>query len=138
MVGVADEQLRLMAVHAHPDDESSKGAATMARYVDEGVDVLVVTCTGGERGSILNPALHHRKDIEDNIAAIRKAEMDRARAILGVRQHWLGFVDSGLPEGDPLPPLPEGCFGLVPIEDAAAPLVGLIPRFTPPGITTYA
>ena len=49
-----------MAVHAHPDDESSKGAATMARYVDEGVDVLVVTCTGGERGSILNPALQHR------------------------------------------------------------------------------
>ena len=49
-----------MAVHAHPDDESSKGAATMARYVDEGVDVLVVTCTGGERGSILNPALQGR------------------------------------------------------------------------------
>ena len=37
--------------------------------------------------------------------------MDRAREILGVEQHWLGFVDSGLPEGDPLPPLPEGCFG---------------------------
>src|SRR3954469_8488798 len=49
------EPLRLMAVHAHPDDESSKGAATMARYVDEGVSVLVVTCTGGERGSGLNP-----------------------------------------------------------------------------------
>jgi LmbE family N-acetylglucosaminyl deacetylase len=48
------EQLRLMAVHAHPDDESSKGAATMAKYVAEGVDVLVVTCTGGERGSVLN------------------------------------------------------------------------------------
>src|SRR5262245_37264984 len=51
------EQLRLMAVHAHPDDESSKGAATMARYVAEGVDVLVATCTGGERGSVLNPKL---------------------------------------------------------------------------------
>src|SRR5881392_3192422 len=91
------DPLRLMAVHAHPDDESSKGAATMARYVDEGVDVLVVTCTGGERGSILNPALQHRKDIEDNISEIRRAEMDRAREILGVRQDWLGFVDSGLP-----------------------------------------
>src|SRR6266516_4087986 len=85
-----------MAVHAHPDDESSKGAAMMARYVDEGVDVLVVTCTGGERGSILNPALQHRPDIEANIAAIRKAEMDHAREILGVRQSWLGFEDSGL------------------------------------------
>ncbi|MFD4434028.1 PIG-L family deacetylase, partial [Nocardia sp. NPDC058497] len=40
--------LRLMAVHAHPDDESSKGAATTARYAAEGVDVLVVTLTGGE------------------------------------------------------------------------------------------
>ena len=50
-------ELRLMAVHAHPDDESSKGAATMARYVDEGHRVLVVTLTGGERGDILNPAL---------------------------------------------------------------------------------
>ncbi len=55
------EGLRLMAVHAHPDDESSKGAATMARYVDEGAEVLVVTCTGGERGSILNPALQGRR-----------------------------------------------------------------------------
>src|SRR6185437_9462034 len=51
------EQLRLMCVHAHPDDESSKGAAAMARYISEGVDVLVVSCTGGERGDILNPAL---------------------------------------------------------------------------------
>ncbi len=131
------EQLRLMAVHAHPDDESSKGAATMARYVDEGVDVLVVTCTGGERGSILNPALQHRKDIEDNISEIRRLEMDRARAILGVRQHWLGFVDSGLPEGDPLPPLPEGCFALVPLEDAAERLVKEIREFRPHVITTY-
>ena len=49
--------LRLMHVHAHPDDESSKGAATTARYVDEGVDVHVATCTGGERGSILNPKM---------------------------------------------------------------------------------
>src|SRR5689334_13050479 len=129
--------LRLMAVHAHPDDESSKGAATMARYVDEGVDVLVVTCTGGERGSILNPALQGRADIEANIAEIRRVEMDRARAILGVRQHWLGFVDSGLPEGDPLPPLPEGCFGLQPIDEAVRRLVREVREFRPHVITTY-
>jgi mycothiol S-conjugate amidase len=126
-----------MAVHAHPDDESSKGAATMARYVDEGVDVLVVTCTGGERGSILNPALQHRKDIEDNISEIRRLEMDRARAVLGVRQHWLGFVDSGLPEGDPLPPLPDGCFALVPIDVAVETLVREIRDFRPHVVTTY-
>jgi mycothiol S-conjugate amidase len=126
-----------MAVHAHPDDESSKGAATMARYVDEGVDVLVVTCTGGERGSILNPGLQGRADIEANIAQIRRDEMTRAREILGVRQEWLGFVDSGLPEGDPLPPLPEGCFGLVPVEVGAEELVRHIRGFRPHVITTY-
>ncbi len=131
------ERLRLMAVHAHPDDESSKGAATMARYVDEGVDVLVVTCTGGERGSILNPALQHRADIEANIAEIRRDEMDRARAVLGVRQHWLGFVDSGLPEGDPLPPLPEGCFALEPVEEGVRRLVREIRDFKPHVVTTY-
>jgi mycothiol S-conjugate amidase len=128
--------LRLMAVHAHPDDESSKGAATMARYVREGVEVLVVTCTGGERGSILNPAMD-RPDVLADIANIRAAEMDRAREILGVSQAWLGFVDSGLPEGDPLPDLPEGCFALVPTEEAAAPLVALIRSFRPHVITTY-
>jgi mycothiol S-conjugate amidase len=136
-VNQRDDALRLMAVHAHPDDESSKGAATMARYVDEGVDVLVVTCTGGERGSILNPALQGRADIEENIARIRQAEMRRAREILGVRQAWLGFVDSGLPEGDPPPPLPEGCFGLQPVEVAAERLVAQIREFRPHVITTY-
>ena len=75
--------LRLMHVHAHPDDESSKGAATTARYVDEGVDVHVVTCTGGERGSILNPKMD-RPDVLENISAIRREEMERARQILGV------------------------------------------------------
>jgi mycothiol S-conjugate amidase len=130
------EQLRLMAVHAHPDDESSKGAATMAKYLAEGVDVLVVTCTGGERGSVLNPKLD-RPEIWADIAAIRRAEMDRAREILGVRQAWLGFVDSGYPEGDPLPPLPEGCFALEPVESAAQPLVKLIRQFRPHVLLTY-
>jgi len=126
-----------MAVHAHPDDESSKGAATMAKYVAEGVDVMVVTCTGGERGSILNPKLQGDPWIEENIHEVRAKEMAAAREILGVRQAWLGFVDSGLPEGDPLPPLPEGCFALQEVEAAAEPLVKLIREFRPHVITTY-
>ncbi|WP_305790058.1 mycothiol conjugate amidase Mca [Symbioplanes lichenis] len=130
------EQLRLMTVHAHPDDESSKGAATMARYVAEGVDVLVATCTGGERGSVLNPKMD-RPEVWENIADIRRKEMDTAREILGVRQAWLGFVDSGLPEGDPLPPLPEGCFGLVDPAEGALPLIKLIREFRPHVMTTY-
>ncbi|MEU4569331.1 mycothiol conjugate amidase Mca [Micromonospora sp. NPDC023956] len=130
------EQLRLMAVHAHPDDESSKGAATTAKYVAEGVDVLIVTCTGGERGSVLNPKLD-RPEIWANIGEVRRAEMDAARAILGVEQAWLGFVDSGLPEGDPLPPLPEGCFALQDVEVAAGALVRLMREFRPHVVTTY-
>jgi mycothiol S-conjugate amidase len=126
-----------MAVHAHPDDESSKGAATMARYVAEGADVLVVTCTGGERGSILNPRLQGRPEVAANIHQIREREMEAAREILGVRQAWLGFVDSGLPEGDPPPPLPEGCFALEPVERAAQPLVRLVREFRPHVMTTY-
>ncbi|HTJ68664.1 MAG TPA: mycothiol conjugate amidase Mca [Actinospica sp.] len=132
-----EDKLRLMAVHAHPDDESSKGAATMARYVAEGAEVLVVTCTGGERGDVLNPRLKGNEEIERNIHEVRRAEMDRAREILGVDQAWLGFVDSGLPEGDPLPPLPEGCFALEKVETAAEPLVRLMREFRPHVVTTY-
>jgi mycothiol S-conjugate amidase len=128
--------LRLMNVHAHPDDESSKGAASTAKYVAEGVDVHVVTCTGGERGSILNPSMD-RPDVLANMAQIRRQEMERAREILGVTQDWLGFVDSGWPEGDPKPPLPPGCFGLVSPEEGAAPLVRLIRQFRPHVISTY-
>ncbi|MDX6431262.1 MAG: mycothiol S-conjugate amidase [Streptosporangiaceae bacterium] len=125
-----------MAVHAHPDDESSKGAATMARYVHEDVDVLVVTCTGGERGDILNPAME-RPEVRADIAAVRMEEMNRAREILGVRQTWLGFVDSGFPEGDPLPPLPAGCFAGQPLEVASEPLVRAVREFRPHVILTY-
>ena len=81
-------ELRLMAVHAHPDDESSKGAATMARYADEGVRVLVVTLTGGERGDILNPAMD-LPDVHGRITEIRRDEMAKAAEILGVEHHWL-------------------------------------------------
>ena len=133
------EQLRLMHVHAHPDDESSKGAASTAKYVAEGVNVHVATCTGGERGSILNPGFDHPGIIDNPelIGVIRREEMDRAREILGIKQDWLGFVDSGWPEGNPKPPLPDGCFAAVPLAEAAEPLVRLIRSFKPHVLTTY-
>jgi mycothiol S-conjugate amidase len=136
-----DQQLRLMTVHAHPDDESSKGAATMARYAAEGVDVLVVTCTGGERGDVINPQLKadpvRAAEIEADLAAVRRGEMETARDILGVRHVWLGFVDSGLPQGDPLPPLPEGCFAVQDVDVAAERLVRLIREQRPHVMVTY-
>jgi mycothiol S-conjugate amidase len=128
--------LRLMTVHAHPDDESSKGAATTARYVAEGDEVMVVTCTGGEAGSILNPAMN-RPEVLENMTAIRRAEMARAAEILGVQHRWLGFVDSGLPEGDPKPPLPDGCFAVQPLDVATERLVRLVREFRPHVLVTY-
>jgi mycothiol S-conjugate amidase len=131
------ETLRLMAVHAHPDDESSKGAATMAKYVAEGADVLVVTMTGGERGDILNPALAHDEELANNLPAVRRTEMAEAAQALGVRHAWCGFVDSGLPEGDPLPPLPEGSFATLDPLAAAIPLAEAIRDFRPHVLVTY-
>ena len=135
--GTRDEgPLRMMTVHAHPDDESSKGAATCARYVDEGREVVVVTCTGGERGSILNPAMD-RPGVLDDMPSIRRAEMARAAEILGVQHRWLGYVDSGLPEGDPLPPLPEGCFALGDVDEQVGALVAVIRELRPHVLVTY-
>jgi mycothiol S-conjugate amidase len=129
--------LRLMAVHAHPDDESSKGAATLAKYADAGAQVLVATMTGGERGDVLNPALKDDAALVANLPAVRREEMAKAAEALGVQHRWIGFVDSGLPEGDPLPPLPEGSFATIPAEQAARPLADLIREFRPHVLVTY-
>ncbi|GAA3219769.1 mycothiol conjugate amidase Mca [Nonomuraea helvata] len=129
-----EEPLRLMSVHAHPDDESSKGAATLAKYAAEGVEVLVVTCTGGERGTVLNPAMD-RPEVRAGLAGIRRTEMAAARDILGIDQHFLGFVDSGLP--GPGEPLPEGCFAVTPLQEATERLVALIREFRPHVMITY-
>lgn len=128
--------LRLLAIHAHPDDESSKGAATMARYASEGHRVKVLTCTGGERGSILNPAMD-KPGILDNLTAVRKEEMAKAVEALGVEHEWMGYQDSGLPEGDPLPPLPEGCFALADTTEVVEKVVKVIREFRPHVIITY-
>ena len=129
--------LRLLAVHAHPDDESSKGAATMAMYAAAGVEVMVATCTDGSRGDIQNPAVEGEPHPKRDMAGARRMEMDRAAKMLGIRQRWLGFVDSGLPEGDPLPPLPAGSFAMLPLHHAAAPLVRLVRSFKPHVILSY-
>ncbi len=129
--------LRLLAVHAHPDDESSKGSATMAAYVAAGATVMVATCTGGERGDILNAAVGELAHAHRDLAGVRRTEMAEAAAVLGIEHRWLGFVDSGLPEGDPLPELPFGAFALQPLERAAAPLIRLIRDFKPHVIIAY-
>lgn len=109
----------------------------MAMYAANGVEVMVATCTDGARGDIQNPAVEGDPHPKRDMAGARRLEMNRAAQILGVRQRWLGFVDSGLPEGDPLPPLPPGSFALQPLERAAAPLVRLVRDFKPHVIVSY-
>ncbi|MDR0990503.1 MAG: mycothiol conjugate amidase Mca [Propionibacteriaceae bacterium] len=127
---------RLLFTHAHPDDESSKGAATMAKYVAEGCQVMVVTMTGGERGDILNPALNTPAN-RARLPELRRQEMERARAILGVEQTWLGYEDSGFFQGEPWPPTPPGTLAATPVDEAAARLVPILRQFRPHVIVTY-
>ncbi|WP_239071908.1 mycothiol conjugate amidase Mca [Amycolatopsis sp. SID8362] len=125
--------MRLMAVHAHPDDESSKAAATLARYVDEGHEVLVVTCTGGEEGSILNPAMD-TPEVRADLTAVRRGEIARAIEVLGVQQRWLGFADSGWPDGTPVPP---GRFASLPLSTCTERLLVEMREFRPHVVITY-
>ena len=127
--------LRLMAVHAHPDDESSKGAASLAKYGHDGVGVMVVSCTGGERGDVLNPKL---ADTELDIPTLRITEMARAAEILGVAHTWLGFEDSGYHEGAPDTwDLPENSFGALDVAVEVEALVRVVREFRPHVMTTY-
>ncbi|GAB2565508.1 mycothiol conjugate amidase Mca [Leucobacter ruminantium] len=127
--------LRLIAVHAHPDDESSKGAATYAHYVDQGAEVLIVSCTGGERGDVLNELVARDPKSRRDLAGLRREEMARARDIIGFQHRWLGYQDSGLPEsGEPVPP---GSFADIPIEVSAEALVRVVREFRPHVMITY-
>ena len=126
---------RLLAVHAHPDDESSKGAATYAHYSNTGADVMIVSCTGGERGDIQNDGMDARAMADRDMGGLRRIEMERARAIMGVQHRWLGYLDSGLPENDE--PVPANSFAVVPLEHSAEPLVRIIREFRPQVVHTY-
>jgi mycothiol S-conjugate amidase len=128
--------LRLLAVHAHPDDESSKGAGTYAHYVAAGAAVTVVSCTGGERGDVQNETLENRAMAERDMGGIRRVEMAAATELVGFRHRWLGYLDSGLPETD-AEPLPANCFALIPLEISAEPLVRIIRELRPQVLVTY-
>jgi mycothiol S-conjugate amidase len=105
-VAAMSDRLTLLTVHAHPDDESSKGAGTVARYHDEGVRTVLVTCTGGEAGDILNPAMD-RPEVAADLPAVRRRELARAAEIIGYDEVvMLGYRDSGMP-GTPANEHPE-------------------------------
>src|SRR5262245_5102731 len=92
------DRLCLLQVHAHPDDEASKGAGTTARYAAGGVRNVLVCCTGGEAGDILNPAVEHPGSAEA-MHELRMSELAESVRILGYDAlHLLGYHDSGMPD----------------------------------------
>ncbi|MEA2703419.1 MAG: mycothiol S-conjugate amidase [Actinomycetota bacterium] len=130
------DQLRLLTVHAHPDDESSKGAGTVHRYAREGARCVLVCCTGGEEGDILNPAME-RPEVRDRLHEVRMDELHRAAAIIGYDEVvLLGYRDSGMP-GTEANANPDA-FAAVELRDSIGRLVEVIRRERPHVVVTYA
>jgi mycothiol S-conjugate amidase len=122
-------------VHAHPDDESSKGASTVARYHAEGVRTVLVCCTGGEEGDILNPAMD-TPEVRADIGAVRRAELKAATEIIGYDETvMLGYRDSGMP-GTETNDRPDS-FAQAPLDEAVERLVTVIRRERPQVVLTY-
>jgi N-acetyl-1-D-myo-inositol-2-amino-2-deoxy-alpha-D-glucopyranoside deacetylase len=140
----------LLFVHAHPDDETITTGATLARYAAEvDVDVALVTCTRGEEGEVIPPALAYLEDDRDGrLGPYRVGELRTALAELGVEKHWYlddlasaatghrtHYRDSGM-AGTPPAGHPDA-FWSVPVDAAAAPLAQLIERLEPTAVITY-
>lgn len=125
-----------MSIHAHPDDESSKGAGTIARYNSEGVRTVLVTCTGGEVGDILNPAMD-RPEVRADLPAVRRRELASAAEVIGYDEVvLLGYRDSGMPDtADNEHPR---AFAHADLDEAVGRLVAVIRRERPQVIITYA
>lgn len=139
-VGVREQRLeigdwrldrRLLAVLAHPDDESFGPGGTLAKYAGEGVEVHVAICTDGAAGSVTEEFEAAR----DRLVEIRMQELEAAVEILGVRLHLLGFRDSGY-IGDPANEDPQS-FMNIDAEQAVRPLVQLIRSIRPQVLITH-
>src|SRR5436305_6751620 len=92
-VAPMDERLCLLTVHAHPDDESSKGAGSVTKYHADGVHTVLVCCTGGEAGDIINKAMD-KPEVRENLEAVRRQELADATKIIGYDEVvMLGYRD---------------------------------------------
>jgi mycothiol S-conjugate amidase len=132
---MADEPLCILTVHAHPDDEASKGAGSIARYHAEGIRTVLVCCTGGEEGDILNPAMD-RPEVRENLHDVRRKELALAAEIIGYDEVvLLGYRDSGMPDTE-ANARPEA-FANAELDDAVGRLVAIIRRERPQVIVTY-
>jgi mycothiol S-conjugate amidase len=130
------DSLRILTVHAHPDDEASKGAGTLAKYAAEGVQTVLVCCTGGEEGDIQNPAMKEEPGLRERLPEVRAAELARSAAVIGFSEVvLLGYRDSGMPdtEANANP----AAFANADIDEATGRLVAVIRRTRPQVLITY-
>ena len=131
------DDLTLMAVHAHPDDESSSTGGVLAAYGGQGVRTVVVTCTNGEFGDApggVKPGQDGHD--EQAVAQLRLAELREACKILGVTDlEALGYHDSGMPDWD-YKDRPTA-FCNVPTAEVAARIAALIDQYRPQVVITY-
>jgi N-acetyl-1-D-myo-inositol-2-amino-2-deoxy-alpha-D-glucopyranoside deacetylase len=136
------EGIRILLVHAHPDDETINNGATMALYADRGAQVTLVTCTRGEEGEILVPGLFHLASTEqDLLGQHRETELAAAMKALGISDYrFLGapttkFRDSGMmgtaPNNRP------DVFWQADLDAAATILVDVIEEVKPHILITY-
>jgi len=131
-----DAARRILFVHAHPDDEASKAAATAARYVDEGARVALVTCTDGAAGEVLNPSFDTTALDAVGMARVRSDELSDAVAAIGFHAvHLLGFPDSGWHEDAAA--VPDGTFARMDLDIAAEALAAVIRAERPQVVVTY-
>lgn len=141
----AEDQLCLLTVHAHPDDEASKGAPTMARYSAEGVRTVLVCCTGGEEGDVTNPVLKEpgqpfhgldRAAERALLSELRPRELAESARIIGFHKViMLGYRDSGMAESE-TNNHPDS-FHMADLDEAVGRLVKIIRTERPQVIVTY-
>ena len=127
--------LSILTVHAHPDDESSKGPGTIRQYADSGIRTTLVCCTGGEAGDILNPAMD-RPEVVENLKDVRRGELDEAATVIGYDEVvMLGYRDSGMPDTEPN--AHPDAFANADLDEAVGRLVAIIRRVCPQVVVTY-
>ncbi len=152
----------LLAVHAHPDDETLATGGLLATGAAAGRPVTVVTCTRGERGEVIPPGLAALEGDGPALAAHRETELAAAVRRLGINDHLLldtvprggggagpgagasaaRFEDSGMAwlgtgRAGSLDRVPDGAFVAVPIDDAAGRLAAVVRDRRPDVVVTY-
>ncbi len=127
--------LSIMAVHAHPDDETTSGGSSLVKYRADGIQTIVVTCTDGAEGEMHDPDLDPEWALP-RMAEIRRGEMARAAQVLNLSAHeWLGYRDSGM-MGTPANDNPD-CFWKADMNEATGRLVRLVRKHRPQVMLTY-